>query len=336
MIRIGSDPEFWLKDENETLIPAQAVLPSEEKSGGANKPFYDGFQAEITTMPVDDPRESVPSIREAVAGMYSLRDLGITPFVQPAIRVPKKILDNCPKSVFEFGCSPSVNAYTQELRDSSVVCSLHAEYPDIMMAGGHIHIGMPGGAHKSSPVDKMPQYAAAFEFNYAEIILMFEMLGVSLLNIIECSDPEFAYMSKIRRKMYGLAGEYRFTPYGIEMRSPSCVWVISPEVTEMIYSAAAIAYYTVYSGQYTEVIGKIPPLEAIMAVNNSDVVKCWDVHTKTMDILQSVFGSKDDFFVSKQTGYKNIWSPFKSIHQKVLSNINMYRHYGSLEKAWLA
>ena len=336
MIREGSDPEFWLRDKSGSLVPAPSVLPSDEQAGGINKPFYDGFQAEITTAPVDCPKDSVSSIRDAVAGMHSLREFGITPFVQPVVDVPKNILDNCPKTVFEFGCSPSHNAYTGEVRDSASICELHAQYPNIMMAGGHIHLGMPGGAHKKNPVDTLVNYASVFEFNYADIILIFEMLGVTLLNIAECSDPDLKPIFKIRRKMYGVAGEYRITPYGIEMRSPSCAWVMSPEVTEMIYSAAVMAYYTVFSGQYMELYDKIEPMKAIDAVNSSDMAACWDVHSKTVEILQDIFGSKDDFFISGQIGYKDIWSSFRKIHGKVLSNINLYKYYGTLEKAWLA
>lgn len=336
MIRIGSDPEFWLQDSRGSLIPATAVLPPDDKVAGPNNPFYDGFQGEITTMPVDSPSDSVESIREAVGSIHQLSSLGVTAFVQPAVRVPQSILNNCSKKVFEFGCSPSVNAYTNEVRDSASIRAIHKNYPDIMVAGGHIHIGMPGGAHKENPVDKLVEYASAFEFNFAEIIMLFEMLGVTLLNIVECSDPDLAPIFKLRRKMYGLAGEYRITPYGIEMRSPSCAWLMSPEVTEMIYSAAAIAYYTVFSGQHHEVFNSVSVMNSITAVNDGDTVLCWDTHTRTMDSIQNIFGSKDDLFVSGQIGYKNIWSVFRKIHGKILSNVNMYKYYGNLEKAWLA
>lgn len=342
-VLIGSDPEFFMHTPAGDPVPAELLLPSAGtvaalSPGGKevipNYPFYDGFQGEITTTPVADVSDASKHLRSAVAAICELREKRVTPFVAPAITVPARILEVCPPSVFEFGCSPSVNAYSKEVRNTNLIQSLHAAHEDIMMAGGHIHLGMPGGGYRKKPADDMIPYAAVFDLAYPDVIRMFEMLGVTLLTAIEASDQDKAPVYRLRRKFYGLSGEYRHTKYGVEMRSPSCVWLMSPILAEMIYAAAAIAYYSVFTGYHEEVLERIPVLQLVAAINHSDVAECLAIHERATGILQDAFGNKQDLVIGAEAKYKGIWECIKEIRDLAISRINAYAYFGSLEQAW--
>lgn len=331
-IRIGSDPEFFLRTFGGDFLPAEYVLPP-GGTEGPNVPFFDGFQGEITTAPVESMNEVRKHLCDAVGAICRLREKRVVPFVAPAIDVPPRILNVTPPSAFEFGCSPSINAYSNEKRDAELIQALHRNHEGIMMAGGHIHLGMPGGANRKNPSDKMVPFAAVFDFAYPDIIRMFETIGVTLLTVAEVSNGELE-LYRNRRKFYGLAGEYRHTRYGIEMRSPSCVWLMAPELSEMMYAAAAISYYSVFTGSHEEVIEQIPLEELIAAINASDIPGCLGIHAKATDILQASFESKHDIKVSSDIKYPNIWDYIREIHDMVISRINLYEHFGTMEKAW--
>ena len=331
-VMIGSDPEYFLYDPKlGTHVPAELALMSE--NGEVNRPFYDGFQAEVTTVPVDDMDQVKAHLQEAVKAVCEIREYGLEPVAQPTVKVRPDILASAPPSVFAFGCSPSLNAYTEEVRNSEVIHRLHEKSRDIMMAGGHIHLGMPKGELKMEPSKKGLPFAAVFTTQYPSIIRMFETVGVTLLTPVECSNGEKSLYSK-RRKFYGLSGEYRQTKYGIEMRSPSCAWMMSPELAEMIYASAAVAYFSVYTNTHTKVIQKISWEELKRAINTSNIDACLKINKMATDILTAEFGNSSDMVVDGETKYTGIWDRIKGVFERAAKKVDFYKEYPRMATAW--
>lgn len=332
MVRIGSDPEFFVKDTEGNPVPAEFLFPP-EGSGETNKPFFDGWQAELTTDPVDDISEVIPHIKRAVKSICEIREAGIEPYLQPAIEVSRSSLDMAPPSAFAFGCSPSVNAFSSEVRDSQTIRREWNKQGNIFMAGGHIHLGMPGGANKANPVERLVPHAATFTIEYPNIIRMFETVGVTLLTAAESIGGDVGLFKK-RRMFYGRSGEYRNTRYGIEMRSPSCIWLMCPDLAEAIYASAAISYYTVFAGMHESVIEAIDLDKLQYAVNESDSDVCMEIHKKAVEIIQAEFGSKHDVVIGTEAKYKNIWGYLASVFERLKAKTSFYSSFPSLEKAW--
>lgn len=323
-ITLGSDPEYFIKNSSGELIPAEYLLQAKTEDTDYNTPFMDGFQGEVTVVPASDIKECVGNVRNAVESIYSfLADSDHAPVFRPSIELSRDEVSVCPPSATVFGCSPSKNVYTDEVRDSAVICSLHEENPGVMMAGGHIHIGLPESLKMENSFETGKDYISNFKLNYSDIIRLFETIGVTLLTAAECSDGN-KHIYKKRRLFYGLSGEFRFTKYGIEVRSPSCAWMNSPELAEMIHNAAVVAFFTsMYSGA-GEVYQEVSLNNLIKAINTEDPKFCLKLCQKGVRAAQNFFGSKTDLIVDAKTKYSGIWDVFNSIIEKINSGVNFY------------
>jgi len=91
-----------------------------------------------------------------------------------------------------FGCSPDFNAYTEMENEKP-----DGESTNLRSAGFHIHIG-----YDNNDIDTSVQLV-----KYLDLYL-----GVPAV----IDDPD-----KKRRSLYGKAGSFRLTPYGVEYRSLS-------------------------------------------------------------------------------------------------------------------
>lgn len=332
-VQLGSDPEFFLKRKSDgEFIPATSCFSS--FLGTPYTPFYDGFQGEITVEASDDIADAVNNVRTAVKQILkAVLDHGVEPVAKPSVFVSQDILDLCPSAVFMFGCDPSTNAYTKAIRDSKVIKKLHRKYKHIMMAGGHVHIGMPKGQSINKPSSESIPYAAVFEFNAVDLLRMFESLGVSLLSAIESLSIDRP-IHQTRRLFYGLAGEYRDKIYGLEARSPSAAWMMCPELTELMYSAAVLAFYAVYTGEYAEVYDKISLEEHISAINSSDTDNCLKLFNKSFEVIRGALASGHDLQIGSECKYPNLLNVFDLVADKVKKGFDYFQNYSSMQLAW--
>ncbi len=232
----GSDPEIFVVDESGNVIPAPEFLHGKDESvplnsacncaecrkGGRPKIFWDGFQAELTTrgnlhclqLLGDDIQSGLKSILRAAQTKFPKARLSI----KTVVPVSEAHLMTYPEAFVTFGCSPSMNAYEQ-----------HGEYIEnprllpIRFAGGHIHMGFRGlvGEHFIDPVEVVKTLDAT--------------IGVA-------SVAMFAGLEdcRIRRRFYGLAGEYRLPAHGLEYRTLSNAWLCHPAIYMMTFELARV------------------------------------------------------------------------------------------------
>jgi hypothetical protein len=112
-------------------------------------------------------------------------------------------------AAFEFGCEPDYNAWTKDKNPRP-----SATDKNLRSCGGHIHIGFKG-LDPHEVIKAMDLYA-----------------GVPSV-LMDKGD--------LRKQLYGKAGAFRTTKYGVEYRTLSNYWVFSPRLCEWAYDATARA-----------------------------------------------------------------------------------------------
>lgn len=220
-LTIGSDPEIFVEDDNGSCVPAFLFLPG--KDGGARTPntnsfagwggmpmYWDGFQAEFTTRSMTCLGQHMDSIAAGIKGVYDAAK-AFSPKAKLSLKsvfeIPQEVLDAAEDEHVEFGCMPSFNVY-----------GLKAHLPPARMApfrsaGGHIHFGVG----LTTEVRAAPMVKA-----------LDAILGVMCVSLFAgIDDPR-------RRQMYGLPGEYRTPPHGIEYRPLSNAWLCHPVITNLV------------------------------------------------------------------------------------------------------
>jgi hypothetical protein len=211
----GSDPEFFLTNAAGDLIPSVGLI-----GGTKDKPLMSGeyglqednVMVEFTTPPCVSP---ATAIDHAVLGRTvalrkarnSVRDA--TLFRRCYAEFSDAVLMAAGPQAMQFGCSPDFDAYAAGAPHRRVMPdALKTELGAWRFAGGHIHIGYkqdhPG----------LPEHIAA--------MLCDLTIGLSLICHYEQQGP--------RRQLYGMAGRFRPTPYGLEYRTPSNTWLYDDDV----------------------------------------------------------------------------------------------------------
>jgi len=218
---IGSDPEMFVTNKDGVLIPAFDFLGSKKepykyanKFGHTNNVYWDGYQAEYDTNPNGCLGWHTDSIQ---GGMVGILDAAKKKFpdaklsLRTVFDIPEDRLANDAEEHVSFGCMPSLNAYGMSGIKG------HGRVVGFRSTGGHIHLGMG----KKTEEQAIPIVKA--------LDMVLGVAGVSMF--AKYDDPR-------RRTMYGLAGEYRLPPHGIEYRVLSNAWMCHPLATNIVFDLA--------------------------------------------------------------------------------------------------
>lgn len=271
---IGSDPEMFVTNANGDLIPAfdflgsktspyKHITPSSYGGNGdlMNNVYWDGYQAEFDTKPDTCMGWHADSIQAGMAGILAAAKLKY-PEAKLSLRtvfnIPPSRLDNDAEEHVSFGCMPSLNAYGMEgLKAPGRTVGFRS-------TGGHIHLG--NGVKK---VEQAIPIVKALDM----------VLGVACVSMFaKYDDPR-------RRTMYGLAGEYRMPPHGIEYRVLSNAWMCHPLAANIVFdlarSVAANADYILANWNCTEE-------DTIATINFCDVDKARNILKKNHDLFNAL------------------------------------------------
>jgi hypothetical protein len=259
---IGSDPECFVLDKDNKVIPSYLFLKSKEQNdktmetkacvvgnthrgSGTQSIFWDGFQAEFNVFAHSCLAWTVDS---TFIGLKTLQlkarkfnpDAKLT--IKTTLDIDQDILDNADPEHVAFGCMPSSNAYGMS------GMKLDGRDVSFRSAGGHIHLGLPNG-----DVNRNIEYVKALD----------KILGVACVSLFaKYDDPR-------RRLMYGLAGEYRTPPHGIEYRTLSNAWLSHPLIMNIVFELSRKCISADQMGviQYWDSTEE----ETIACINNCDV-----------------------------------------------------------------
>lgn len=325
---IGTDPEFFIyrrTEEGLKLVPADKVLPSKEekKHFSTGSVFFDGVQAEINPHP-DTCRERLQSKIEYlfsntvnyVDEKYATEYTPIRFCAYPSITVDIKELEGCDNECFRFGCAPSNSIYPMR----------KIKFPDgktfpHRFAGGHIHIGFNtfNMMREMRDPDKLETF-----------IKMCDILAGIPATAMAYND-----MEKLRRRYYGRAGEYRIQPHGIEYRTLSNFWLVSPAMASLFTSFVREALRYTYGDATTMWFDQVDIDEVKKIINKVD-------HKGARRICEDVIIPRYERFVQRSTvplsceniretvkhlmeyGYDSVFNPKGILNYWCLSNNTIF------------
>lgn len=276
---VGSDPELFIQDENDTMIPAFNFLGSKAnpnytadsyhsgytENHGHRRLYWDGFQAEFETYPSTCLAWQVDSVQAGIKGLlieakrkYPNAKLS----AKTVMDIPFDILQSAMDEHVSFGCMPSYNAYGMK------GLQLHGREVPFRSAGGHIHFGC--GARTTDQVINIIKTLDA-------------ILGVACVSMFaKWDNPK-------RRELYGLAGEYRLPPHGIEYRVLSNAWMFHPLIMNLVFDLSRKVF--VFGEQGKLKYWKATEEETIKTINTCDVEKAREILDRNKDLMLQLFAA---------------------------------------------
>lgn len=278
---LGTDPEMFVVDSRNRVVPAFLFLPdkpalSPQYRGGtpaplANNPVYwDGFQAEFMTEPGTCLAYHIDSIRHGLIRLHNATQqmqagLAENPKLSIAsvVEIPLELLEKSAQKHVALGCDPSLNAYGMT---GEPVVDPRKFF--VRMAGGHVHLGV-GGALTPKQIQDV-------------VMAIDAIVGTFTVGMFASFDKP------IRRKYYGLAGEYRLPPHGIEYRTLSNAWLMHPGIAnlciDLVRASARLGFSKVFHDCWQG-----SPQETVETINNCDVKAARAIVERNKDLYAHLF-----------------------------------------------
>jgi hypothetical protein len=216
-MRLGADPEVFLKDRNNKHLSVIGMIGAGKEDplqvAGMPKGFTlqeDNVALEFGQPPASTADEFVFNTRAAMlAGLSTLKGkrfsrLSCTVFEEDQMGTPMAHI---------FGCEPDFDAYSGKKNTKPV-----PPHKFMRSAGGHVHIEMP----KKTTMKEKRLLVRAMDL----------YLGVP--SVLMDSGSE-------RRQLYGKAGCFRYKPYGVEYRTLSNFWIFKKHLTKWVWNQTARA-----------------------------------------------------------------------------------------------
>lgn len=210
LLAVGSDYEVFVREIDSGKIVSAIPLIGKGKDECLHLDtcniHYDNILAEVNVRPATNPEEFVDIITDSLKELGEfLERTGHTYVVRDNAYVAEQELRHF--MACEFGCDPDYDVFSREGRTPP---SAH-EVGNFRSAGGHVHV--------SYTFESEEEY-----YSIAKVLSVALSLGTTLMGD-----------SKERRKLYGQAGRVRFKKYGVEVRSPSNIWLKYSEWIEWIF-----------------------------------------------------------------------------------------------------
>lgn len=219
-ILLGCDPEAFLYDTAKgKFIGANGVVPGTKYEPAPLKDGMvqvDGLAIEFGIRPAASREEWLYNLNSVQSEINAMLPKNVEIRYQSTAVFDQDELDIQPPECLQFGCNPEWNAITgRRLPPPRVPRHLPRGFRS---AGGHIHVGWT-----SNVFDKMnPEF---MELCSRFIKQFTEDVPKYLVQAEGCQ----------RFHLYGRAGNFRPTSYGVEWRTPSNFWVASQDTQGLIY-----------------------------------------------------------------------------------------------------
>lgn len=239
MHKIGADPELFVMCSSvdyQGVLPAAFLLERAEALGLTNaeykdhpainlpegKLIVDGISLELNPNP-GTPKEVTKNIAALLAHVDELGKKITTSkmmldfAIRPSVTFNTAMLDVWgDPQLAVFGCDPDKSIYERVVDPSKVDAPVHP----YRYAGGHIHLGW------------MPDYE---QQTIIDVVSIFDgicgLMGILLDTSVEND-------ARQRRVVYGQPGVYRRQPHGIEYRTVSNSWLLTPVRCKAMLEAA--------------------------------------------------------------------------------------------------
>ena len=211
-LKVGCDPEVFLRDPVEGFVSAHGLLPgtkSEPHKVEKGAVQVDGLAFEFNIDPVSSEDEFVKNINTVLAQMNEMvknisKDMEIvfTPFA----RFDVEYFDLLPDDCKILGCDPDVD-YLGNVKSPDPELALRP----FRTAAGHVHIGW---------IDPQEEEIDPWDQGH-----MTDCMVVTKLFMPQQFFSARTKEENDRVQYYGSGGSFRPKVYGVELRSPSNLWV---------------------------------------------------------------------------------------------------------------
>ena len=257
----GADPEMFLrKDGNYVAVQPYVIGTKEEPqplpSGGNVQ--KDNVAIEFGIKPAYSKEEFVLNIGDTIHDLVEFLPDDVSLNVVASAIFPGNQLVH-PECKM-FGCNEDFNAWTAGTANPPPDTKANKRFRS---AGGHIHIGYIPGSGYSFIVD--PDGRIMF------IMIMDSVVGI-IATILDSGQPSID-----RRKLYGKAGCFRPTDYGVEYRTLSNFWIKSPKLVELIYYLTSDALEIVKCHDAPDLIERLGPQIIQDVINSGDAKKATEL-----------------------------------------------------------
>lgn len=243
---IGADPEmFIINKETDTVVSSIGLIPGEKGDPWVDPSWPPGFGLEIDNILVEYNIPPATNREEFIGYIQFMQDY-IKTYVQN-VNKNYDILCASSKMVPEdqlndpiarlFGCCPDFNCYTGAPNPRP-----RGEVTCLRSAGFHVHYG-----YQNPTIDESVEMVKHFDVYLGLMSLFFDT-------------------DRKRRSLYGKAGCYRLTSYGVEYRTLSSKMAESPQLIGLVYDGVLAATQSMEMR-----LPLLPEENVISAINNSDV-----------------------------------------------------------------
>ena len=197
-VTIGADPELFLVNtKTGKVVSSIGIIPGEKGNAYRSEDMPEGYGLEIDNILAEFNIPPVTTKEEFIGAMVYMKDYirkyikAKNPDLDILCRASRTVDDDqlqSPEAKL-FGCSVDYNAYTEEPNPKP-----EGERTNLRSAGFHIHIG-----YKDNNVED------------SLLLIKYLDMYLGVPSVLKDTDTK-------RRSLYGKAGCFRLTPYGLEYR----------------------------------------------------------------------------------------------------------------------
>jgi hypothetical protein len=257
---LGSDPELMLWDKKVGKIVSSLNVLKKDKHepidlGNGVAMYADCTLVETSFSPVTGFGPIVDRFNEVFHRMYEGLDKiekGQYSLIPQASHVFDEVELAGDKRANEIGCDPSYEAYLR--------CIHHPDpFKDGLRTGSlHLHVGR---ADWKKPTDQRLMSMESKE----EVIKLLDVF-VGCASVIICKDDT----APARRALYGKAGSFRPTDYGVEMRCLDPYAMKTPELLRLIWDLVEHSIQYLERDAIPALLAKVDEKEVQTAINEYD------------------------------------------------------------------
>jgi hypothetical protein len=260
-VTIGADIELFICDKQDNLLSAIDIIkatkdkPKQFKNGAI---FHDNVAAEFNML----AHTNRTKFKRNIVSMMRRIQHAIAPNKLTTIssaKFPDNLLDN--DEAREFGCNPDYDAW-RKVRNE---VPSGAAYSNFRSVGGHVHVGHPN----LQSVDGITNVIRVMDI----------LLGIPSI-ILDKTDG-----TEERRQLYGQAGSFRKTSYGVEYRTLSSFWVASGPLMDFVWDMAIIAAEIQLSHKSLSLIGRLGADNIPNIINNHDYDEAMNIIPIIDDVI---------------------------------------------------
>jgi hypothetical protein len=288
---VGIDSEFFFVDDA-GVVPAHLLLPSKnkpkvihkdrtgasQKSAGKGVEFhYDGIQAEFSAVESQTAAQVVKRIQVAMNyAQHIAEERGLEVSLQGSIPVDISKFPEYPPDAVEFGCDIDFISWLDGIENPTHCVP---EEHDVRYAGTHLHLGVPEEETNKALIRTLLEPESRIEV----VKSLDYLVGNTAVLLDQCPH------STLRRQLYGKAGTFRPTDYGVEYRVLSSFMMISPHLLPTLWALARESVRLVMEKRQETLFEELFPGNVIQAINQNDYGMALANFRRIREILAGFF-----------------------------------------------